>query len=102
MRLLFLLPLAAVAFSQSSRREREPIDVYIKSHYTKYEFRIPMRDGKRLFTSVYSPKDKAQQYPFLIMRTPYSVSPYGTDQYKKSFSKSDKFVKEGFIFVFQD
>ena len=29
----------------------------VKARYTKYEYRIPMRDGKRLFTAVYVPKD---------------------------------------------
>src|ERR1019366_6243917 len=46
---------------------------FIKSHYTKYEFQIPMRDGKRLFTSVYVPKDTSPKYPIMLSRTPYSV-----------------------------
>src|SRR6476469_2148706 len=41
--------------------------------YTKYEYRIPMRDGVKLFTAVYVPKDDSKQYPFLMMRTPYTV-----------------------------
>src|SRR5690242_2124197 len=52
---------------------------YTRAHYTKYEFRIPMRDGIKLFTAVYVPKDFTQQYPFLLVRTPYSIEPYGTD-----------------------
>lgn len=75
---------------------------YIKSNYTKYEYRIAMRDGKRLFTSVYIPKDDKQKYPILMTRTPYSVAPYGEDHYPVSLRKSEKFVKDGFIFVFQD
>ena len=75
---------------------------YIKANYTKYEYRIPMRDGKRLFTSVYIPKDATQKYPILIDRTPYSVSPYGVDNYKTDLGPSPKFGKEGFIFVYQD
>lgn len=75
---------------------------YVKSHYTKYEYRIPMRDGKRLFTSVYVPKDPAQTYPFLVSRTPYSVSPYGVDLYKAKLGPSDEFEKSGYIFVYQD
>src|SRR6516165_12594821 len=53
----------------------------VKAAYTKYEYRIPMRDGKRLFTAVYVPKDDTQKYPILLTRTPYSVRPYGADQY---------------------
>ncbi len=47
----------------------------VREHYTKYEFRIPMRDGVHLFTSVYVPKDTSVAYPFLVDRTPYSVGP---------------------------
>ncbi len=75
---------------------------YIKSHYTKFEFQIPMRDGKKLFTSVYVPKDTSEKYPIMLDRTPYSVSPYGTDNYKTALGPSEKFAKENFIFVYQD
>jgi hypothetical protein len=61
-----------------------------------------MRDGVHLFTSVYVPKDTSQKYPFMIDRTPYSVAPYGEDQYKKSLGPSDEFEKAGYIFVYQD
>src|SRR5580700_4468060 len=75
---------------------------YVRSHYTKYDFRIPMRDGVKLFTSVYAPKDASQSYPILMKRTPYSVEPYGTDHYPNLLGPSDLFTKEGFIFVYQD
>ncbi|MDA1013556.1 MAG: CocE/NonD family hydrolase [Planctomycetota bacterium] len=75
---------------------------YVTSHYTKYEYRIPMRDGKRLFTSVYVPKDDSQKYPLLMKRTPYSVRPYGADQYPNDLSPSPLFGKAGYIFVYQD
>jgi putative CocE/NonD family hydrolase len=76
---------------------------YARAHYTKYEFRIPMRDGKRLFTAVYVPKELAGgPYPFLMERTPYSVGPYGEDQYPRHLGPSDEFDKSGYIFVFQD
>jgi predicted acyl esterase len=75
---------------------------YVKAHYTKYEFMIPMRDGKKLFTSVYVPKDTSQSCPILLLRTPYSVGPYGTDNYKKSLGPSEKFGREGYIVVYQD
>ncbi|UWZ81950.1 CocE/NonD family hydrolase [Occallatibacter riparius] len=82
-------------------------DDFIKSHYTKYEFRIPMRDGKRLFTAVYVPKTSAfpadpGPYPFLMDRTPYSVAPYGEDKYPAHLGPSDEFEKGGYIFVYQD
>jgi predicted acyl esterase len=74
----------------------------VKAHYTKYEYRIPMRDGVHLFTSVYVPKDTSQPYPFLIDRTPYSVAPYGVDAYRTRLGPSPDFDKGGYIFVFQD
>jgi len=76
----------------------------IRARYTKYEFRIPMRDGAKLFTAVYVPKDAApsKTYPFLIERTPYSVGPYGSDNYPKRLGPARSFVADGFIFVYQD
>ena len=60
-----------------------------------------MRDGKKLFTAVYAPKDASQTYPFLMDRTPYSLAPYGVDRYPDRLS-SPKFAQEGYIFVYQD
>src|SRR5712692_9228881 len=91
----------AVAVSIAVAQEASKED-YVKAHYTKYEYRVPMRDGKKLFTSVYVPKDSSQPYPILIDRTPYSVGPYGEDQYKKQIGPSDEFEKAGYIIVYQD
>jgi uncharacterized protein len=74
----------------------------VREHYTKYEYSIRMRDGVHLFTSVYVPKDTSRTYPFLINRTPYSVAPYGVDQYRKRLGPSSAFDASGYIFVFQD
>jgi putative CocE/NonD family hydrolase len=75
---------------------------YIKANYTKYEFEIPMRDGVKLFTAVYAPKDAAQKYPILLLRTPYSVAPYGSDNYRSGLGPSEHFARDGFIVVYQD
>ncbi len=62
-----------------------------------------MRDGKRLFTAVYVPKDTSGgPYPFLMERTPYDVAPYGEDQYPAHLGPSEEFEKAGYIFVYQD
>jgi hypothetical protein len=61
-----------------------------------------MRDGVKLFTSIYTPKDQSKTYPFLIARTPYSLNPYGESEYPGSLVPSMLFVKEGYIFVYQD
>src|SRR5512137_2090115 len=54
---------------------------WLAEHYTKYEHRIPMRDGVRLFTRVYVPKDDSQAWPIVLSRTPYALKPYGADNY---------------------
>ena len=74
----------------------------VRERYTKYEYRIPMRDGVRLFTAVYVPKDTSRTYPILLTRTPYSVAPYGADAYKDALGPSKQFEDEGYIFVYQD
>ena len=90
------------ARAQQGQASAASLDDYVKAHYTKYEFRIPMRDGKRLFTAVYAPKDTSEPHPFLMNRTPYSVGPYGEDQYPRHLGPSDEFEKSGYIFVYQD
>jgi uncharacterized protein len=74
----------------------------VKAAYTKHEYQVPMRDGVKLFTSVYAPKDTSQKYPILLIRTPYSVAPYGADEYKTRVGPSPLFEQEGYIFVYQD
>ncbi len=100
------MALCALAASKlvAQEGEEKPALDEVKMHYTKYEFRIPMRDGAHLFTAVYVPKDASlsKTYPFLIQRTPYSVGPYGTDNYKKHLGPSPIFEKDGYIFVYQD
>jgi len=97
-----LIPAIEIAGAQEPAAT-PPAENYVRAHYTKYEYRIPMRDGKRLFTAVYVPKDAAAgPYPFLMDRTPYSVGPYGEDQYPKNLGPSDEFEKSGYIFVYQD
>jgi uncharacterized protein len=98
---LVFIVLALIA-NLASQTKAETTEYDVKEHYTKYEFRIPMRDGVHLFTSVYVPKDRSHSYPFLINRTPYSVGPYGVDLYRKQLGPSVEFDKAGYIFVNQD
>ncbi|MEW5882651.1 MAG: CocE/NonD family hydrolase [Armatimonadota bacterium] len=74
----------------------------VRDLYTKREVYITMRDGVRLFTSIYIPKDASRPAPFLMMRTPYSCRPYGEDAYRASLGPEASFVQEGYIFVYQD
>ena len=73
-----------------------------QDHYTKTETYIPMRDGVKLFTSIYSPKDTTQSYPILLQRTPYSCQPYGVDTLPNRIFHNIELVKSGYIFIFQD
>ena len=77
----------------------------VKARYTKYEFKVPMRDGVKLFTAVYVPKDadpSGPLYPVLLTRTPYGVGPYGVDKYKPDLGPSPLFGKDGYICAYQD
>ena len=74
----------------------------IQRHYDKREVLIPMRDGVRLFTAIYTPKDTSRAYPILLQRTPYGVSPYGEKSFTDQLGPSAQFQDEGFIFVYQD
>ncbi len=91
-----------LAANLAAQNKPDAPDFDVKEHYTKYEYRIAMRDGVHLFTSVYVPKDGSRPYPFLINRTPYNVGPYGEDQYRKQLGPSPEFDKAGYIFVNQD
>ena len=76
----------------------------IRSDYAKYEYMIPMRDGVRLYTSVYVPysTDASETFPILMVRTPYSAGPYGANNYRSSLGPSEAFEKAKFIFAYQD
>lgn len=95
--LLSLLALPVLALDDETEEHAE----WVRANYTKYEYRIPMRDGARLFTAVYIPREPGS-YPFLMTRTPYRVSPYGADEYRDQLGPQAAFDKEKFIFVYQD
>src|ERR1700742_1987817 len=97
---LSLVLFASTIFAQPGPQGSDA--AYIKDNYTKYEYQIPMRDGKKLFTSVYVPKDQSKKYPIMMDRTCYSVAPYGPDKYKTSLGPSPAFLHDGYIFVYQD
>ena len=95
----------AVAEGRAAKEGRSPARTdWIRSRYVKQEFRIPMRDGVSLFTSVYTPVEasKNKRFPILLNRTPYSVAPYGASRYKDRLGPFEEYEREGFIFVFQD
>jgi putative CocE/NonD family hydrolase len=99
---LFCCLIFAGFIQAADEKEQDERADYIRSHYAKYEYHIPMRDGTKLFTAVYVPYDKSSKHPMMMQRTPYRVAPYGSDKYKTKLGPSEIFEKEGFIFVFQD
>ncbi len=107
----YLIGLIGLLLIVSCANEREFVSyssaedsLYIVENYEKSEVLIEMRDGVKLFTAIYSPKDKSEDYPILLYRTPYSVRPYGIDpdKYRTSLGPSGQFVRDGYIFVYQD
>lgn len=79
-------------------------DRFVKDNFNKKEFYITMRDGIKLFTAVYIPKDisKKQKYPFLMQRTCYSIAPYGENEYRTKLGPNKYLMNEKYIFVLQD
>ncbi len=75
---------------------------YVKRNFDKQEVYLPMRDGKRLYTVIYTPKDHTRSYPFLMERTPYSAGPYGDSTYRGSLGPNKRLMRDGYIFVYQD
>ena len=78
---------------------------FIRGSYTKFEYRIRMRDGVQLFVNAYVPKDvfsDGRTYPILMQRTPYNVAPYGADKYPATLGPSEHFARDKFIFAYCD
>lgn len=94
----FLLFVSFSGFSQTIN------EAWVKEHYTKKEYTIAMRDGVKLFTAVYTPKDNKEKHPFLMIRTPYSCAPYGEDKYQPRLWNFHwrEYLKEGYIIVIED
>ncbi|GAC1381593.1 MAG: CocE/NonD family hydrolase [Ginsengibacter sp.] len=84
-------------------KSQEIDSAWFVKHYTKREDYITMRDGVKLFTSIYMPIDNSEKHPILMKRTPYSAAPYGTDKYWNFWNYYLKeYLKEGYIMVIQD
>ena len=97
---------AACAGAPAARSQSRAQDsIFVRQNYTKLDRQIPMRDGTKLYTVIYAPKDASATvpYPFLLTRTPYSAGPYGEDKYRtRGPGPSQELSAEKYIFVFQD
>src|SRR4051812_18755514 len=113
LKFIAVLPLAVLCLITSLQAQRSPAganparavnkvdSAYVRNNYKKMEIMVPMRDGAKLFTSIYMPKDSTKSYPIMMSRSPYGSAPYGAE-YKTAIGPSALFMREGFIFVYQD
>ena len=101
MRYLFSILLAAVFIAVRAQNQDS---VWLRAHYIKQEVYIPMRDGVRLFTAIYTPRDTTHPHPILLMRTPYSCAPYGLDSWWPALwlSYFKQHTHKNYAIVFQD
>ncbi len=95
-------PVAAECTEAEPVVEAASLAQYIAEHYDKREVRIPMRDGVKLFTTIYTPKSTTGSNPFMLKRTPYSVAPYGAEALPETLGPSEAIAHKGWIFVYQD
>ncbi|MCF6181740.1 CocE/NonD family hydrolase [Lutibacter sp.] len=85
-----------------SKSKKQNNNNYVPQHYTKTGTTITMRDGVKLFTVIYAPKDTSKKYPILLQRTPYSCRPYGKTKFRRRIGPNSILMKEGNIIVYQD
>jgi len=97
-----LLPLFLFSFVLLNAQNDQD-SLWVRENYTKKEIYIPMRDGVKLFTAVYTPKDMSEKHPILMNRTPYSCAPYGADfSGRLTGSHWKYYCRENYIIVIQD
>ena len=106
--LIMLLLMSSLFFTSCTKtlntnsNESNGKDSYVQDHFSKKELTIEMRDGIKLHTTVYSPKDTSITYPILLLRTPYSCKPYGESNYRSRIGPNKYMMKQGYIIVYQD
>ncbi len=98
---LLVLSLGGASFFVSGQQSGPAGQINPAERYAKSEYQIPMRDGVKLHTVVYAPKDATTTYPILMQRTPYGAGPYGPS-FRRTLGPSPLFMEDGYIFVYQD
>ncbi len=99
---IFLLCVTVLACGGRANQSADDHGLWVRENYVKSEHMIPMRDGVRLFTLVYTPRESLTEVPILLYRTPYSIGPYGPDEFRSPLGPSPEFDRDGYIFAFQD
>lgn len=103
--LLFIFSCPLISIGQTTNTYAFTISqdsAYVREKYDKAEYMIAMRDGVKLFTQVYIPKDHSVNHPIILQRTPYSCFPYGLNEFRKRISPNPFMLREGYIVVYQD
>ncbi|MCC7376474.1 MAG: CocE/NonD family hydrolase [Verrucomicrobiales bacterium] len=101
--LLAWLAISAAPWERARGAEEVSADAdWLAERFTKFEHKVPMRDGVRLHTTVYLPKDDSKDYPILFNRTPYGLRPYGSSAFLDPGGSLEVFAKDPFILVTQD
>ena len=96
-------PATAVSSDGQTDIQNSVEEYDVRAYYDKSEVMIAMRDGVKLFTAIYSPKDRSKDYPILFYRTPYSIEPYGEEHRPaEELAPALEMLEEGYIFVLQD
>ena len=99
----FILVLTTSFFVFNLSAQNSQDSAWIRDNYYKIEQYIPMRDGAKLFTSIYIPKDTTENHPILFRRTPYSCAPYGENTWEAFWNNHLRYyLREGYIMVKQD
>ncbi|OSY87229.1 X-Pro dipeptidyl-peptidase [Tenacibaculum holothuriorum] len=101
-KLACLIILILSCTKQETKIKEKKEDTFVQDNYSKKEVAITMRDGVKLHTTIYTPKDTSKVYPILLQRTPYSCRPYGEDKFRKKIGPNPILMKEGNIIVYQD
>ncbi|ULQ57407.1 CocE/NonD family hydrolase [Flavihumibacter rivuli] len=102
-RLLSIVLYVCLVVSARSQTVNQQDSAWIRDNYIKLEKYIPMRDGIKLFTSIYMPRDASEKHPILMTRTPYSCAPYGAEKWRPFWDTYHRYyLREGYIMVIQD
>jgi putative CocE/NonD family hydrolase len=91
---IILMIVSSYSYSQPSEG--------LKKKYDKQEVYITMRDGVKLFTSIYTPKNNLVPHPVLLNRTPYDIEPGGPNNFNFFMQLYGRYTEDEYIMVFQD
>ncbi len=102
LRIFVVAVLALVARPVWAQEEAVPPARFIRENYVRKDYQIPMRDGTKLYTIVYAPKEQTEKYPILLTRTPYGIGPYDPEKFRDNLGPNKHFIYEKYIFAYQD